>query len=100
MNLFAGLWKWLGAAAGVAAAVAFALWRIADARRETAEARAEIAEANLEASERTRAKEQAVGQAKREARNRAEKVEADLEGMRADGRRRRRFGDPRMSDDA
>lgn len=95
MNLLSGLWKWMSAAAGVAAAVAFALWRIADARRETAEARADVAEANLEASERVRAKEAGVRKARDQARARAEKVEAEIEADRQAGRRER-WADPRL----
>lgn len=90
------IWKYLAAAAGVAAGVLYALYRVTSAQKDKAQAKADREEARRKGVEVTRETERRVDKATNQAREKAEEVERENEQQRRSGDRPDSFGDDRL----
>lgn len=98
MKILSSIWKYIAIAAGLAATVLYAMFRVTKAGKGKAEEKAEGEEAKRKGVEATREKERNASEAAMDARERAQEVDRENEKQRRTGVRRDTFGDSRLRD--
>lgn len=98
-SLMGNLWKWIAAAAGVAAGVLYAMYRVTNAQKDKAQAKADREEAKRKGVEATQEVERDIDKSTNKVRERAEEIERENREREKSGNRPDTFGDERLRDD-